>query len=102
MMSRIPEVGSPPSKLLNSPESWVVPLSLIPALILLFANRFGAGVSPDSAGYILMADAMQSKGYVFADSTWWPPLLPLLLSVVHGLTQQHYSLVGHWTNVLSL
>lgn len=70
---------------------WLVgALGLAGTLLVLFVDNFGAGLTPDSAGYISAARSLASgNGLRWFNGelvTWWPPLYPAVLALASLLT----------------
>jgi len=55
-------------------------------LVILCTSRYGAGISPDSAGYLSASQSLlRGEGYRYFDGgiyTQWPPLFPTLLAAL--------------------
>lgn len=76
--------GAPP-RLARGEALWIAAPIVLGSSLLLFATAHrGPALSPDSAVYLSVADALaQGRGFVQFDDapyTRWPPLLPLLLA----------------------
>jgi len=70
---------------------WLVAsVGLAGVMLVLFVNHLGAGLSPDSAGYMAAARSLASgNGIRWFNGeliTWWPPLYPAVLALVSILT----------------
>ena len=68
----------------------LVLLALVGVVLILFStNRWGAGLSPDSVGYIGTArHLIRGAGFITYDGSptvVWPPLYPALLALVGGI-----------------
>ncbi len=82
-------------------------LSLTGILVLAFATKWGAGISPDSATYIGAARSLlEGKGlnipFGSAEAkpiTHYPPLYPLLLSAI-GILGPDPQIGARWLNIL--
>ncbi|MBN2466023.1 hypothetical protein JXD38_10430 [candidate division WOR-3 bacterium] len=71
-------------------------------LVLVATAKYGAGLSPDSVGYIDAArNLLAKKGLVLHTGeplVWWPPLYPLLLAAVSFATRLDPVVIAHFVN----
>ncbi len=86
---------------------WIVSASLGlvgVVLVLLCTQRYGVGLSPDSANYVAAARSLLAgQGYHHFDGTvctHWPPLLPTLLAIP-GLAGVGPIVAARWLNALA-
>lgn len=83
----------------------LVLLALVGAiLILLSTSRYGAGLSPDSVGYIGTArNLITGAGFISyggSPTVEWPPLYPALLALVGGTFETDPLLLANVVNAL--
>ncbi len=73
-------------------------------LVLLCTQRYGVGLTPDSANYVSAARSLPAgQGYLHFDGTictHWPPLLPTLLAIP-GLAGVGPVTAARWLNALA-
>ncbi len=75
-------------------------LALVGAvLVLLSTAKYGAGLSPDSVGYLDAARSLAS-GKGFGSLVWWPPLYPMLLAFVSFATGLAPTAFAHFVNAV--
>lgn len=73
--------------------------------VLLSTSRYGAGLSPDSVGYISIArNLIAGAGFVRYDGNFptvvWPPLYPAVLALVGGIFRTDPLLIANILNAL--
>ncbi|MFL7868299.1 MAG: ArnT family glycosyltransferase [Anaerolineales bacterium] len=84
---------------------YLIALSLIGGgLVLLTTSLYGAGVSADAAKNMSTAESLLAGRGFFDHAggalTYWPPLYPLLLAGLSGLTGWDVFVIGWYLNVL--